>query len=584
MTDDWVEELGEPTVRYAEGLIDICAVAAQARSVALDTVLQVLAAQRHGSTRIPVPAPFAELDPAQLGGLVGRHDEAYQPLLSLDGWLYQQRALHYERSVASRIGPRLRQDAVAPQGLDEAEATVAATGVLSLSAAQRRAVRQAVTRPLTVITGGPGTGKTTIVVSVLRVLARLGIAPAKIALAAPTGKAAHRLGESIAAQLQALAEPDAADDNLRTQLADPMTLHRLLRYSVARGVFLRGEADPLTQSWVIVDEASMIDLMVMERLVRALPADAKLVLLGDAEQLPSVDAGAVLRDIIGDGGPHVVRLARSFRVDEQSDEGSAILALADAVRSGDPIEVDELAQKTAAVRFMDVDPAHMQPALLAFMDDWFDERVAANPSFFDDAKRTYVLDAGRFNERDQDRITALFAGLERSRVLCLTRVLPTGAEALNASFHLRHARHTRSDTIPDYIAGEPVMVLRNDYRRQLFNGDQGILLWIESDQVRRLCAVFPTADGFVAHQLSALAGRVTHAWAMTVHKSQGSEFDDIAIVLPREDLPMLLSRELLYTAITRARRSVTVFGPASLFRQGAARKLQRWSGLAERLR
>jgi exodeoxyribonuclease V alpha subunit len=546
-----------------------------------------MAAQRHGSTRIPLPAAIAQLDPDRLDGLVGRSEEDFRPLLAIDGWLYHQRALHYERSLALRMRSRMRalRDAEGLEGLEELINDVVATGQVALSDEQRAAVATATVRAMTVITGGPGTGKTTIVVSLLRVLVRLGVAPDRIALAAPTGKAAHRLGESIAEQLNALKESSAGDAQLRAELPPPQTLHRLLRYSPGRGQFLRDEHDPIPARWVIVDEASMIDLMLMERLVRCLPAETNLVLLGDAEQLPSVETGAVLRDVIGDGGPHVVRLRSSFRVDQAAQEGRAILTLADAIRTGSVEAVQTEIRKPPGpgVRFIDVPAPELRARLLSFTDDWFDHQVVEDPQFIDTARRTYVLEDGRFRDDDVGRIDGLVAQLERSRVLCLTRVLPTGADALNASFHLRMARQSRVDGVPDYLAGEPVMVLRNDYRRQLFNGDQGIALWVESDDIRRLCAVFPTADGYVAYHLSALAGRLAHSWAMTVHKSQGSEFDNVAVILPREDLPLLLSRELLYTAVTRARRSVTIFGPAELFAAGVGRVLQRWSGLAERL-
>lgn len=590
--DPRTQELGRPLLHHATELVGLSGVADdEVRGALLDAVLDTLVAQQHGSTRVPVSDALAELaGAAAVPTLLSTDESAYRPLIVVDGWLYHQRTLHYERELARQLRARLEL-ADRPAELDAAlEAVVAAPTTLAdgtpvvLSDEQLEAVRRAARMPLCVVTGGPGTGKTSIVVSLMRALVRAGVAPDRISLAAPTGKAANRLGESIDIQLASLAEPDEADQRLAERGHAPVTLHRLLKYSGTRGRFVRDESDPIEADWVIVDEASMIDLVLMERLVRCVPTTANLVLLGDVEQLPSVETGTVLRDLIGaDDRPHVARLRQSFRMDPRDPAGRAILSLAGDVRDGNVSALETRFDGTQpGFAFEDVPTERLRPRLLDFVDTWFRDRVTALDDFTRLARQSYRLLDNELDDAAQADIARLFAHYDRFRILCLTRVFASGSEALNAAFHLRMARQSGVEGIPDYVGGEPVLMLRNDYERRLFNGDQGIVLWVDNGEEVRLAAVFADDVGYRAHHLSGLSGQITHAWAMTVHKSQGSEFDDVALLLPEEDIP-LLSRELLYTAITRARKSVTILGARELFMTGAARSIERWSGLSERL-
>jgi exodeoxyribonuclease V alpha subunit len=596
LSDERGEELGASVVHHAAELVGLVPELHEGeRQVVLDAVLDSLVAQQQGSTRIPAPADFARLvQTGKLDPIVGRTESSYRPLVLANSWLYHQRTLHYERSLAETISERFaRLTDHAPDGgeleraitaIREQPTRLKSGDAMQLSDEQIDAVRRAAQLSMTVVTGGPGTGKTSIVVSLLRVLVRLGVEAEQIALAAPTGKAANRLGESIEAQLRTI--DDEADDALE-HLAAPSTLHRLLRYSGAQGRFRRDESDPIPARWVIVDEASMIDLILMDRLARCVRSDAHLVLLGDVEQLPSVETGTVLRDLIpregeGRADDHVVRLRKSFRMDPSDPAGRAILTVAGAVKDGDADAVRQAAAgDQPGVEFTDVDENY-RAYLLDFVDDWFARKITATADFDRLAGQRYVLEDGRFVDEQLDDVRALFEHFERFRILCLTRVFATGANALNEAFHLRMVRRAPVEGVPDFLAGEPVLMLRNDYDRGLFNGDQGLVLRVDTGDEIRQAAVFPDEGGFRAHHLSGLAGQLAHAWAMTVHKSQGSEFDQVTLVLPEEELP-LLSRELLYTALTRARRAVRVVGPSELFALGVGRSVQRWSGLAERI-
>ena len=580
------QELGADIVHFAAELVAMEPTLDGApRQAVFDAVLESLVALRNGSTRIPVPDAVAAL--ADSGGcewLIGSGADGYKPLVVRDGWLYHQRTLHYETSLGRAVRERLAE---APRQWETraVAATLQAVGqdaVLTLSDEQRVAVTTAASMPLTVVTGGPGTGKTSIVVTLLRMLVRLGVDPSEIALGAPTGKAANRLGESIFGQLRDLEGEEDQALLEALEAAPPSTLHRMLRYSGDRGVFGRDESDPIEAQWVIVDEASMIDLVLMERLVRCVARGAHLVLLGDVEQLPSVDTGTVLRDLVTDA-PHIARLRQSFRMDPNDPGGRSILELAGTVRDGDPDAALACLAAGGGVSFEAVEVEEYRAALMPFVDEWFNERITAFDEFWSLIGHRYVLVDGTFSTEDAERISRLFAHYDRFRILCLTRVFAAGTNALNEAFHARLARRTIVENAPELIPGEPVLMLRNDYDRGLFNGDHGLILRVDSGDEVRFAAVFADGASYRAHHLSGLYGQLAHAWAMTVHKSQGSEFDEVALLLPEEDMP-LLSRELLYTAITRARKCVRITGPAARLTQGIQRVVQRYSGLQDFIR
>jgi exodeoxyribonuclease V alpha subunit len=513
---------------------------------------------------------------------------------------------------------------------------VIGTKPVELSDEQQRAVLAAIERPLAVISGGPGTGKTSIVVSILRALVRLGVRVEAIALAAPTGKAANRMDGAIRSYLEAIPDPAGEDAALLAARPEPKTLHRLLGWSPSAGRFRHHENNPLAERVVIVDEASMIDLFVIERLLRAVRPDAHLVLLGDADQLPSVEAGAVFRDLLppagaGAGDPRVaasVRLTRSYRMDPSRPAGRAILTVARAIQAGRLEDVlDEPAgnagsggtdatagnagsgrhddgpavprphapasaagpapervrieprSAAADVRFERVELLAGGPARHALLERWFDRNVRAVPELERRWKRVYRRTPDGFPAEDRRELAEVFRHHESFRILCLARgdAGGTGAEAVNELLH-RFAGASGSDPIP----GEPVLVRRNDYERGLFNGDQGLVLRVSDGGAARAMAVFPVAGGYEAFPLDAMRGDLDLAWAMTVHRSQGSEFDRVLVLLPDEDGP-LVTRELIYTAATRARESVVFVGPRALLAVAAGRPIARDSGIGPRL-
>jgi exodeoxyribonuclease V alpha subunit len=557
--------------------------------------------------------------------VIGRDPLAYTPLLYLKPYIYHQRVYHAELSLAERFSAILsggvltvsepRLEAVLQDVLRRP--TIGQGGALALSEEQKAAVSAVATHRVTIISGGPGTGKTSIVATMLRMLARIGVNAEKIALAAPTGKAAYRMGEALDRLLGTVAEPDEHDISLRLARPKPQTLHRLLAYSPSRGRFRYHHNNPLPASVVVVDEVSMVDLDLMRGLADAISDNARLVLIGDEEQLPSVAAGAVFRDLI-QVGMHLegrdqgsvdtwgkspiplasVKLRRNYRVDQEKAAGQAVAAFAQAINAGMPVDNAEQSGTNAKIRLA----RRASPAELAyrgvellrlgasdldsFLDRWYEDQVLGDAQVRSLARNIYRLtESDALGSAEADRLRPLFTHLQSSRILCATRVFSNGSERVNAILHARAAGHAgRPPEQMSWLPGEPIMALHNDYTRGLFNGDQGLVLQVRRAPTHRpfLAAVFQYGDILKAFPLETLRTAVELCYAMTVHKAQGSEFDHVALILPDDDLP-LLTRELLYTALTRARSSVVLVGEEELIRTAARRKIERFSGLADHL-
>jgi len=568
------------------------------------------------------PVQAAELmealvDSGRASALIGAAD-AFKPLIVAGPHLYLQKMLHLEDRFVAAIHRRLAAD-IPGWSEEQVEAalrdvcarpTVRAEQPIELEDEQQAAVREALHYPVTIVSGGPGTGKTTIVVSILRVLHRLGVTCEQIALAAPTGKAANRMNEAVQAGLLGVADKAEADRDL-VSLAEAGTLHRLLGYSSRTGRFLHHENNRLAERVVIVDEGSMINLALMERLVRSLRDDSRFILLGDAHQLPSIEAGAVLRDLLDEDNastlvrPWCVRLTHSFRMRRDDDDGRNIFTVAQDIdrgivpvfalpRTSDRVIVER--PSVADIRFRAVEflaTPEGSGILDQFLNRWRGDVHGSLADLDELTGHEYALVEGSFKEDDEERLGRLFAHWSGFRILCVTRVLPAGADRVNAILH-RHALEQRalhrraqglSDSTQDdgFIPGEPVMMQVNDYKRMIFNGDQGFVLNVSEGGTVYLMAVFPRSRGFAAFHVDSLRPDIQLSYAMTVHKAQGSEFERVALILPDRDLP-ITTREILYTALTRSRASVVIIGSRDIFESGIAKVISRDSGIAEKLR
>ncbi len=518
------------------------------------------------------------------------------------GWLLQsERLWRVERRLAELL--MIRAMAPSRRGV-EASTWADPPGGTPLHALQRLAVERAVRHPLVVVSGGPGTGKTTVVATLLRawlLAARsrgepLEAAAERIALAAPTGKAADRMRESLREQLEPLrAEHEDVQALIGPAGPRPLTLHRLLGYSPARDRFRHGRGRPLPHALVVLDEASMLDAEMALALLDALDSESHLVLLGDAAQLPAVGLGAVLWDLraaAGREGPLeevFVSLTENYRV-QRGGGGASLLRFAERVASGArPTASSEevvrvvpgQAPSPCGVELCEVDDREGRHAALGA---WFDAVVAGS-------LRSEGCHPGEGRRpgrppwaREEAEAIRYLGGLARWRVLAAVRRGPGSVEEANRVLGARHAELLgRRGEGESWMEGVPALVSRNDYALGLYNGDLGAVLLSEGGGRAHYRFVLQRGGELRSWPLAQVRDLLRPAWALTVHKAQGSEFDHVALLLP-DRLVAPLGRELLYTAVTRARRHVWLVGSLEVLEGAAGRAEQRRTGLGQALR
>jgi len=442
-------------------------------------------------------------------GVVAEDGDTFLPLvLDAQGRLYLHRYFEYERLLAKAIRERV------------------------------------IDRRFRVIVGGPGTGKTTRILSELVERQARNPTP-RIALAAPTGKAANRMEESIRA---------GAPDLPKTV----STLHRLLGSRGDSAFFKHHTGNPLTEDVVIVDEASMVDLPLMSKLLDALKPSAELLLVGDPDQLASVEAGAVLADIteaaqssVGGSiplGSALLRLKTQYRYDTESGIGQ----LCEAIRRGDG---DRAVSILTESHFKDI---RLRP-------------LPSRDSLDNALRQARVIDCLR-QALALDDPEKIISALGLARVLCPFRQGPYGIEAINSLIAAVLQVKERL---------EPIVLTKNDHALQLFNGDSGVIM---EDSGKGESWAWFQGSGTSYLKIPAIRLPLYEtAYAMTVHRSQGSEFDRVLIILPPGQHPVM-TRELLYTATSRAKRDVEIWGDPQTLRDVCSRRIKRYSGLIDRLR
>jgi len=506
------------------------------------------------------------------------------PLKLVDNRLYLNRMWRNEQRVAGFFGVNNRE--IAWDAADVRRILDELFGTSHSTDWQKVAAAVALTRRISVISGGPGTGKTTTVARLLVALLKLAQdRPLRIQLCAPTGKAAARLTESLGQSLRQL----SLDDGLKDKLpGEACTLHRLLGAQPQSQTFRYHAGNPLHLDVLVVDEASMVDLPMMARLIMALPEQAQVIFLGDRDQLASVEAGAVLGDICqnihqGYSSSRAAELEGLTGCEIPRGESVAQGALQDALcllrksyRFDGQSGIGQLAQgvngchlaKVSALLATPPADIHFQPLLEN--DDYtlMIDQVA-------NGYRDYLQKVHEGASPDE-----VLRAFSRYQLLCALREGPFGVSGLNHQIEQALARkrliQLPAKAVNRWYTGRPVMIARNDRTLGLFNGDIGIALPGEAG----LRVWFFMPDGSIKSVQPSRLPEHDTAYAMTVHKSQGSEFDHAALVLPNQYVPVL-TRELVYTAITRAKKMLSVYANKKVMEKAIATRTERRSGLAD---
>lgn len=540
-----------------------------------------------------LPCPPADRWVAALLGCpaVGRPGERRPLVLDEGNRLYLHRYWEYERRLAERILAR----AGSPPG--DMDTGCLKTAIRRQFAGrcgtgtdwQQVAVAVSLLKRFAVITGGPGTGKTTTVAKILAVWEELNQGrPTRVLLAAPTGKAAARLKESLRPRPERASPATAGGPAPGWEV---YTLHRLLKPVAGTPMFHHNAENPLPVDLMIVDEVSMVDLALMAKLVDALPGAARLVLIGDRDQLASVEAGSVLGDICGRSrrpgfSPEFGELLRrvtgqalppategrllqdcivELQTSHRFAAGSAIGEISRAVNQGDSLRTIEILSRTGEGTVA-----------------WLESQAGSNAI----AELEQRMAEGYAAYRTEGGPDAMLQLLGRFKVLCAHREGVGGVAAVNRLVERMLVRQGRVRINPrsgsPWYSGRPVLITQNDYSLGLFNGDIGITLRDPAEASEGLAVFFPDAAGGLRRFLPYRLPAHETVYAMTVHKSQGSEFEDVLLILPAKDSPVL-SRELVYTALTRARKRITLVGSRDVLTTAIHRRIERTSGLRDAL-
>lgn len=554
--------------------------------------------------------------------------ESYKPLILVtDGksrFLYFQKYYAAEQALKRALTGILSRRKSLPENTVALAAAVRAVlaekpmllngAPAVLNAGQRLGMIMPALNNFILVSGGPGTGKTFIVINLLRMMSRMGIAADRMRITAPTGRAAQKLAESVRRGITSLETP--GDEDLPLASIRGETLHRLLRYSPSRNDFMHNAFNRIPADLIVIDEASMIDIILLSRLLEAVEDGAVVVMLGDRNQLPSVEAGAVLSDLIsdtqaahyssgaasiitgifpdmdaaslpaapgGNGGPledRVVILSESYRSEKRiASVASRINAQDDSVVRDIPELDPRRGLPESGVWFIDPgrSGAGSVRGLHGVLDLWagryFESASPSLPSY-----RDIVADAATALPAGSDGnapVHALFSRLDEARIMSPVRSGPAGASGINRYLIGRIAPTLDPEGAGGIFGGAPIIITKNDYDRSLFNGDVGVIM---RGGEGRFNGVFSRFDGFASYPVESLPP-FEPSFAITVHKSQGSEYGSVLLVLPEGMTDFLLTKEILYTGLTRAKRLVIIYAGRDDMRRAIQNRLERESGI-----
>ncbi len=451
---------------------------------------------------------------------------------------------------------------------------------------QELAILKTLTNRFVIISGGPGTGKTSILVNILRALVRDGFQNDRIRITAPTGMAAQRVTESIQKSLQSLKSPVDHDQLLKNVKSS--TIHRMLKYNPARNSFYYNNSNLLPTDVVIIDEVSMVDVVLMDNLFKAINIkQTKVILLGDKDQLPSVEAGAILSDLIpvklktGKTKDSTIILKNDYRTKGQIRKlASSVINIDNEKGMTWPQPVDittALKTRTGNWSLINrVDKPQWIEAIKIWADNFYNIPDASGKSYSRLINEVSLMDSTFIADEKQNKIIEkLFLYLKNAIILSLVRDGLYGCVGINRVIaeHLQNELDISGTS--DKFSGAPILITRNDYSKELFNGEIGLML---KNLNGTYSVLFKKHGEFLAYPVESIPSYEL-AFAITVHKSQGSEFNNVMVVLPEDENHPLLTREIIYTGITRAKKRVFINGTTTSLKTSVSNRIERESGI-----
>jgi len=548
----------------------------------------------NGEDRFKIPKLSEWLKTLSQSQVVGRPGEFCPMILDEKNRLYLYRYWDYENRLSSTIKSRIKEDI---QGIDRSILKDSLIRLFPNNGIDefnwhKVAGVIAAFKKFCVITGGPGTGKTFTTAKILALLLELSRKDKlSILIAAPTGKAAARIGESIKAAKKTL---NCSDDIIDAIPSETYTIHRMLKTIPGSPYFYHNAENPLTADIVVVDEVSMVDLALMSKLLSAVKNDARIILIGDRDQLASVEAGFVMSDICDRDNVHLFseyfykqfeKLTRckmevpSKKLKDNPGLYDCMVVLKKSYRFTDTSGIGECSRAVNNGKFDETFSTFKSNP------DQIDWKKISGPNDLSMALSKEVINgySDYLNCHDPHRVLELF---NRFRILCAVKFGALGVIEINRLTEeiLNRNGFIELDNLSTYpwYRGRPVLITRNDYNLELFNGDIGITMPEPDSKSKDLYVYFSGVAGkprrFFPHRLP----EHETAYAMTVHKSQGSEFEMVLLILPNQDYPVL-TRELLYTGITRAKNHISIWGREEIIKSTILRKINRNSGLKDAL-
>ncbi|MCF8069984.1 MAG: exodeoxyribonuclease V subunit alpha [Desulfobacterales bacterium] len=522
----------------------------------------------------------------------------YKPLiLDSKDRLYLYRYFDYEQKLSDSIKKRLITD-MDPEKISRVKTYVKNIFILDPAKPDYQVIAAVTTalQNISVISGGPGTGKTSTIIKALELILSVSNQKLKIYLAAPTGKAANRLMESV---VQGTGQSGCSDEMKACFPQEAYTIHRLLGTKWGTPYFKHNEDNLLHADVVVIDEASMVDLALMSKLFSAIPENSKIILAGDKDQLSSVESGSVLGDICD--RQHTHNFSKSYRTVIREITGYKLAASEEYVQSASRLS-DNIVVLDKSYRFTadsgigefgkHVNRGDVNSALDLLNDPAYPDiefKELASPQHLAQLvseKTLQYFNTQVVADRGLKRFFTLF---DRFKILCTLKNGPFGIHAINDLVEDNLVKKNIISFSNEYASGhwyigKPVMIKSNNYALGLFNGDIGIIMADDTTTDRNILTAWFQSGPSQNPRRFPLYQLPDHdiAYAMTIHKSQGSEFDDIVIILPEKDTPFL-TRELIYTAITRARKTVTIWGSEKALSGAISRTIQRASGLRDSL-